>query len=633
MSKKKRTFKAEVSQLLDLVVHSLYSKKEIFLRELVSNSSDAIDRARFESLTDGAEDSTEWKIRLQPNKEARTLTISDNGVGMTMEEIEKNIGTIANSGTGRFLKNLREQGGQTNAPELIGQFGVGFYSAFMVADKVELTTKRRGANEPAIKWTSAGESGYTLEEVEREAPGTDVVLHLREGMDEYLEEYRLRGIIREYSDYISFPIVMDVTRTQPAEEEGAEPVTTIEETTLNSMKSIWKRNKDEVTEEEYKDFYQHISHDYSDPLEIIHYRAEGMSEFQALLYLPKIAPMDLFMREGHKGIHLYVRNVFITDSCKELLPTWLRFVNGVVDSSDLPLNVSREMLQDDAVIRRIRKNLVGRILNTLADLKKDKPEDFKSFMQQFGAVLKEGVHAEPERKEKILELVGFPSSNAEAEQPVTLDAYVERMPEAQSAIYYLSAETLEQARKSPLLEAFKAREYEVLFLTEPVDEWVVQSLPNFKEKPLQAIDSADLNLDSEQEKKEKEASREENKKEYAPLLERLQKQLEDHVSEVRLSDRLTDSPCCLVASQHAMSPHMERIMKAMNQEVPEVKRILEINPSHPVVEGLQQAGDQKEADSFAETAAMLYDLALIAEGSPIPDPAAFSKRISMLMTP
>jgi molecular chaperone HtpG len=633
MAKKSRKFKTEVQQLLDLVIHSLYSKKEIFLRELISNSSDAIDRAELESLTNKKlqKEQHEWKIKITADEDAKTLTISDNGIGMTADEVESNIGTIANSGTRRFLEEMQKNK-KTAAPELIGQFGVGFYASFMVADKVTVLTKRAGTDDAAILWTSKGEGNYTFEESERDEHGTDVVLYLREDMDTYLQEHEIRRIVREYSDYIGYPVVMDVTRTTKAEEEGGEDVTTVEEDTLNSMKAIWKKMRSEVSEEEYNEFYKHISHDYTDPLKVVHYRAEGVTEFQALFYIPGTAPMDLFWPDAKRGLHLYVKNVFINDDCEDLLPAHLRFVKGVVDSSDLPLNVSREMLQDDAIIRRIRKSLVSRVLKELADMKDGALEDYQTFFTHFGKVLKEGVHTDFENYDKLKELLLFASSKSEDGKPVSLRDYVDRMPEGQKEIYVLTAESLAQAMHSPHLEALARKDYEVLFFVDPIDEWVVQRLTEYDGKTLKAIDRGDLDLLDEEEKEQKRAELEEAAADYKDLLECFQKHLEEEVKEVKLSSRLTDSACCLVADEMGMNANMERIMKAMNQDVPPVKRVLELNPEHAVMPKLKALiASDAESNKLGDYADLLYDQALLTEGSAIKDPLRFSKLVSTLM--
>lgn len=631
MAKKTKKFKTEVQQLLDLVIHSLYSKKEIFLRELISNSSDAIDRAKFESITnaDLQREDSEWKIKLITNTEDRTLTITDNGIGMNAKEVEENIGTIANSGTRKFLEKLKESQA-TNNPELIGQFGVGFYASFMVADKVTVITKRAGEEGPAVKWTSKGAGSYTMEEVEKAEHGTEITLHIAEDMDEYLQEYKLRSIVKSYSDYIAFPIVMDITRTEKDEETEDEKEVVTEET-LNSMKAIWKRDKKEITEEEYNDFYKHISHDFTAPAKTIHYSAEGTTEFKALIFIPAQAPMDLYMREDSKSLQLYVKNVFISEDCQELVPEYLRFIKGVVDSSDLPLNVSREMLQDDAIVRRMRKSVVGKVLGALASMKEKTPDEYQKFYDVFGKVLKEGLHSDYENKEKLSKLVLFPSTDSN-DKPTDMQAYVDRMPESQSDIYFLTGDNLEAVRNSPHLEAFKSKGYEVLFLTDPIDEWVTQSFTEFDGKKLVAIDRGDLDLDSEEEKKDKEESREESAKQFKDLTEYIKTRFDEDLQEVRLSNRLTDSACCLVSDEHAMTANMERLMKAMNQDVPKMKRILELNAEHAVLGKMNDllAAD-KEDEKLADYADILLDQALLTEGSAIKNPTRFAQLVSGLM--
>ena len=632
MAKKSHKFKTEVQQLLDLVIHSLYSKKEIFLRELVSNASDAIDRLQFEALTNKKlhTDEAELKIKLVVDEEANTLTISDNGIGMTADEVKTNIGTIANSGTKRFLEELKESK-KTDNPELIGQFGVGFYASFMVADKVTVITKRADSDEPAVLWTSTGTGSYTIDETEKETQGTDVILHLHEDMNIYLKEYELRRIVKEYSDYISYPVVMDITRTEKAEEEGGEDVTTIEEETLNTMKAIWKKTPSDVSEEEYNEFYKHVSHDYTDPLKVIHYKAEGVTEFQALMYIPGSRPMDLFMPDAKRGLHLYVKNVLISEACEELLPSYLRFVKGVVDSSDLPLNVSREILQDDVNIKRIGKSLTSRILKELDKIKTKDFDTYLKFYEQFGTVIKEGVHTDFENYDKLKDLLLFASSKSEDARPILLKEYVERMPEAQKEIYYLTAESLIHATQSPHLEIFKSKDYEVLFLIDPIDEWVMQRLTEYDGKTLKAIDRGDIDINSEEEKEEQKTALDEAGKTYEDLLKFIKTELDEEIKEVKLSSRLTDSASCLVADDMGMNANMERIMKAMNQDMPPVKRVLELNPEHPVMPKMLSLLEGKENDQLKDYTELLYDQALLTEGSTIKDPRRFAQLVSKLM--
>jgi molecular chaperone HtpG len=640
MSTKRRKFKTEVQQLLDLVIHSLYSNKEIFLRELISNASDAIDRARFESLSDASilENDPEWKIKLTADKEAGTLTISDNGIGMGPDEIDACIGTIANSGTRQFLEQLKQEK-QALTPELIGQFGVGFYSAFMVADKVVVVTRKAGDPGSALRWESDGSGTYTVEEATREKRGTDVILHLKEDADEFLEEWRIRKIVKKFSDFVEHPVCMDIRREETERDEhgkpveGAEPTVTVTEETLNSRKAIWQRPKNEIEESDYNDFYKHISHDFTDPLETIHWTAEGHTEFRALVYIPSQAPFDLFMPENrNRGVQLYVRRVFITDNCEELVPSYFRFLRGVVDSSDLPLNVSRELLQEDRNLRLIRKNLVKKVMDTLSSMLEKNRDKYITFWRAFGPVLKEGVSTDFENREKLQDLLLFTSSTSEKDQYTTLAEYVARMPEGQKDIYYLTGESREQVAQSPHLEAFRAKGYEVLFLTDPIDEWVVQGLHTYDKKPLKSVAKGDIDLDSEDEKKAKEETRKQAEEAHKGLVGKMKELLGEKVKEVRLSRRLTESACCLVADEYGMGTHMEKIMRAMNQEVPPARRILELNPDHAVVDVLQKLFDRNPDDSqVAEFTALLYDQALLTAALPVEDPLAFARRVSNLM--
>ncbi|NMA43397.1 MAG: molecular chaperone HtpG [Oligosphaeraceae bacterium] len=635
---KKRAFKTEVQRLLDLVIHSLYSNKEIFLRELLSNASDAIDRARFESLKDESilEDDPEWKIKISVDAEKKLLTISDNGIGMNAEEVEKNIGTVANSGTKQFLEQLQENK-ESLAPELIGQFGVGFYSAFMVADKVTVLTRRAG--QEAVRWESTGDGYYTLEKAEREKRGSDIILHLKDEHAEYLEEWKIRKTVKKYSDFVEHPICMDIVREEVERDEegkeieGAERKVTVTEEVLNSRKAIWLRPKDEVSAEDYAEFYKHISHDFQDPFESIHWNVEGQAEFKALVYIPQRPGIDLFMPEQkNKGIQLYVHRVFITDNCEELLPGYLRFLRGVVDSSDLPLNVSREMLQEARALQIIRKNIVRKVLDTLAGIKEKQIERYEKFWASFGKVLKEGLHTDFENREKLQELLLFESSGTEPGKLTSLADYVKRMPEEQKDIYYLTAEDRNAAQNAPQLEIFRSKGYEVLFMTDPIDEWIVNDITSYKDKKLVSISKGEVDLDSEDEKAAKEESRKKAAEENKGLLEQLTAILSDKVKEVRFSKRLTESACCLVSDEWGMGVQMEKILKAMQQEVPTSKRILELNPEHELVGIMRQLHD-KQADhpKLAEYARLLYDQALLMAQLPIEDPLSFAKTISNLM--
>ena len=635
MSKKTKKFRTEVKELLNLVISSLYSNKDIFLRELLSNSSDAIDKARFESLSDKSilEDDSDWKIKIIPDKEAKTIKIVDNGIGMNVEDVENNIGTIAKSGTKAFMQKL-EESKDSDIPEMIGQFGVGFYSSFIIADKVEVLTRKAG--EPAsagVKWTSAGTGNYSIEEVEKADRGTEITLFLKDDTDEFLEEWKIRKIVKTYSDYIEYPVTMDVVHSEkPKDDEGkviedADAVETIEEQTLNSQKALWTRSKSDITEEEYKEFYKHISGDFGEPLETIHFNVEGNFEFNAVLFLPEKAPFDLFMNSEKKGVHLYVKRVFIMDDCKALMPEYLRFVKGVVDSADLPLNVSREILQEDKLIGKIQNNLVKKVLDTLKKMMTKDFDKYLNFYKEFGKVIKEGMHSDFANKEKLQDLMLFESSSTNAGESISLKQYVERMPSDQKEIYYITGQSRPAVENSPHLEIFKKKGYEVLFLTDPIDEWVTQSLHEYDGKAVKSIVKGDVNLD---EKDEEEAKKE--AEEFKTPLEAIQKVLDEDVKEVRFSNRLTDSPCCLVADEYAMSSNMERIMESMNQEMPKQKRIFELNKDHSVVQKvLDLAGKGEAKEDLEEYTSILYNQALLMEGSPIQDPASFAQKVTKLL--
>ena len=531
-----------------------------------------------------------------------------------------------------------KQAAAADQPELIGQFGVGFYASFMVAEQVALITRRAGDQQKATRWESIGDGSYTIEECTKETRGTDIVLTLKEDFVEYLDEWRIRSIVKKYSDFIQYPVQMTVTRTVPVtddegnEIEGGGTIEKEEVQTLNSMKAIWARPKSDVSEEEYQEFYKHVAHDFENPFRTIHFSAEGTSEFKALLYLPAKKPFDIFMAERKRGIQLYVRRVFITEKCDELLPDYLRFVRGVVDSADLPLNVSRELLQEDQQIRRIQKSLVGKVLTTLIDLKEKEYDDYVSFWQEFGPIIKEGVHLDFANREKLQDLLLFESSNSEPRNYISLKQYVERMPENQKEIYVITGEDRQTVEQSPLLEAFKKKGFDVLFLTDPVDEWVLQSLNQYDEKPLKAVDRGDVDIDTEDEKKERESKQEAAKQSYGSVLEFINSALDGKVKEVRFSKRLTDSACCLVADEYGMNANMERIMRAMNQDVPENKRVLELNADHPIVKVMSDMhGTNPDNPRLKDYAGLLYDQALLTEGSPIKDPLSFTRLISELM--
>ncbi len=615
----KKAFKAEVSEVLDLVVHSLYSKKEIFLRELISNASDAIDKAQYLGLTDKAliADSPEWAIGIVADKERLTLAISDNGIGMSAEEAERNLGTIAQSGTQAFLDAIKEQG--AGSPEMIGQFGVGFYASFMVAEEVTVESLKRGEGEQAVIWTSTGKSNYSIGPGTRSEPGTTITLKLADEHKQFLEEWELKQLVKRYSDFIAYPIrlALEGKEIDPADEP------------LNTMRALWQRNRNEIKEEDYEEFYKHLTHDFSAPLRTIHYAVEGQLEFKALLFLPEKAPFDLFMPNRKHGLQLYVRNVFIGSDFEELLPEYLRFVKGVVDSSDLPLNVSREMLQDDAVIRKIRKNLVGKILAELETLKNREREKYQTFYNAFGRVLKEGLHSDYENGDKLKELVLFSSDRGEDGKMTTLREYRDAMPSSQKEIYYLIAEGVSQAKQAPQLEVFRKREIDVLFFADPIDAWIVEQLSEYDGCKLRAIDQGDIELGDEKEQKRAKKELEGASKRFRPLTDWLLARLDDDLKSVRLSSRLVDSASCLVADEESMNPSMLRMMEAMGQEVPKQKRTLEINPDHPLVEKLLgRFEDERDSDGFAADAELLLDLALVAEGAAPRNPQEFTRALA-----
>ncbi|WP_118915407.1 molecular chaperone HtpG [Mycobacterium shigaense] len=625
-------FQAEARQLLDLMVHSVYSNKDSFLRELVSNASDALDKLRLEAFRnkDLEVDTSDLHIDIEVDRAARTLTIRDNGIGMTRDEVIGLIGTLAKSGTGELRQQLREAKNEAASEELIGQFGIGFYSSFMVADKVELLTRKAGEHD-ATRWESSGEGTYTIESVEDAPQGTAVTLHLKpedaeDELHDYTSEWKIKGLVKQYSDFIAWPIRMEVERRTPPAEEGGEEVVTIETETINSMKALWARPKEEVSDEEYKEFYKHIAHAWDDPLEVIAMKAEGTFEYQALLFIPSHAPFDLFNRDARVGVQLYVKRVFIMGDCDQLMPEYLRFVKGVVDAQDLSLNVSREILQQNRQINAIRRRLTKKVLSTIKDLQSERPEDYRTFWTQFGRVVKEGLMSDFDNQDALLRISSFASTHSE-EEATTLAEYVERMKEGQEQIFYATGETRQQLLKSPHLEAFKAKGYEVLLLTDPVDEVWVGAVTEFDGKPLQSVAKGEVDLDSGEDKSE--AEREEQEKEFADLLTWLKETLSEHVKEVRLSSRLTDSPACLITDAFGMTPALARIYQASGQAVPIGKRTLELNPSHPLVTGLRQAHqDHADDPTVAETAELLYGTALLAEGGALEDPARFAQLLA-----
>ncbi len=628
-------FQAEVKQLLDLMIHSLYSDKDIFLRELISNASDALDKARFEQLTNTESGGLgDLHIRLETDAAARTLTISDTGIGMSRDEVIKNIGTIARSGTREFLAKLDESKQQGKlSPELIGQFGVGFYSAFMVADKITLVTRRVGET-TATRWESVGDGSYSTSDAERDAPGTTITLHLKaedteHGMRDYASPNVLKNIVKHYSDFVAYPIKM---QRWTGEAKGGDEPKVLEDETLNSMKAIWDRPKSEVTEDEYKEFYKHISHDWTDPLRTIPVKMEGTIEAYALLYVPAKAAFDLYSPEMKRGLQLYVKRVFVMDECKELMPTHLRFIKGVVDAHDLSLNVSREILQKDRQIPVIRKQLVKKVLAALEELKTDHFDDYLGFWANFGPVLKEGLLSyDAQDKDKLLDLIITPSTDAPGKS-TSLAQYVSRMKEGQDAIYYLTGPTKEAAARSPLLEAFVAKGYEVLLFADPVDELWLERAPTYKDKPMQSIGRGEVKLGSEEDRKKTAESLEEQQKEYGTLLTALRVHLQEDVKEVRLSSRLTSSPACLVADEDDLTPRMQQMLTQMGHEAPKAKPILELNPTHGLITKLQSIHGASSADPrLAMYAKLLLGQAHLADSGQLPDPAAFSQTLADLM--
>lgn len=623
----KLSFQAEVKQLLDIVVHSLYSNKEIFLRELISNASDAIDKLRFEALSDPAlyEPDTNLSIRINYDSKARTLTISDNGIGMSRDEIVDNLGTIAKSGTKEFLSQLT--GDQKKDAHLIGQFGVGFYSAFIVADKVTVISRRAGfSSEHGVCWESKGDGEYTVSNVTKATNGTDVILHLKKDEEDLLNDWRLRSIITKYSDHLNVPILMP-KRTDDGKETG-------EWETVNRAEALWALPKSSVTEEQYKEFYKHIAHDFEDPLAHTHHKIEGSNiDYITLLYLPSHAPFDLWQRDTHHGLKLYVQRVFIMDQVEQFMPQYLRFVRGVLDTTALPLNISREILQDHHNIPKLRSALVRHVLDLLDRLAKDEPEKFAKFWQEFGNVLKEGPAEDFANRARIAKLLRFTTTHSDSSiQTSSLDDYIKRMKENQKKIYYISAENINAARSSPHLEIFNKNNVEVLLLTDKIDEWLVAHLPEYEGKPLQSVAKGDLQLDElnkedEATKKEEEKKEQNQQKEFNDLLSKIKVILENTVKDVRLSHRLTNSPACLVRDQDALGPQMERLLKAAGQPVTEAKPILELNPDHTIIRKLGEGVDEER---FKEWVHILYEQALLAEGSSLPDPALFVKRLNKL---
>jgi molecular chaperone HtpG len=610
-------FQSEARQLLQMVIHSIYSNTDTFLRELVSNASDALDKLRLEAFRDKdlAVDTSDLHIAIEVDKQQRTLTVRDNGVGMTRDDVVELIGTIAKSGTAEFLRKLKESQDSAGSRELIGQFGIGFYSSFMVADRVTLVTRRAGTEE-GIRWESSGESTYTIEPVEGAPQGTAVTLHLRpadaeEQLHDYTSTAKLTEIVKRYSDFITWPIRM-------AAEDGGEAET------VNSRKALWARPPSEVTDDEYTEFYKLISHDWNAPLETIRMQAEGTFEYQALLFIPSRAPLDLFMRERKRGVQLYVKRVFVMDDCAELMPEYLRFVKGVVDAQDLSLSVSREILQQDRQIHRVRRRLVKKVLGTVKTMMTDRPDAYATFWREFGGAVKEGLLDDVENRDAILEIASFDSTH-DQERQTTLQQYVERMDEGQEHIYYMTGESRATIENSPHLEAFRAKGFEVLVLTDPVDEMWVDAVTGFDGRQFQSIAKGQVDLGSDEEKK----AAEERSGDFADLLAWMTTTLSDDVKEVRLSSRLTASPACIVGDTHDLSPTLEKMYRAMGQELPQIKRVLELNPDHPLVARLKDAfGESEDRDSLSEAVELLYGMALLAEGGELTDPARFSRLLS-----
>lgn len=632
MAKETRGFQAEVKEVLDLMVHSLYSHREIFLRELISNASDALDRVRFlEAQNPDLKTSDgEKHIRLAADADAKTLTISDNGDGMTYEEVIENLGTIAHSGTKSFMAKLKEA---KDSPALIGQFGVGFYAVFMVADEVEVHTRKAGTTD-GVLWHSKGDGEYTIDSKERpEGNGTTITIKLKDLSQEdqpqdFTQEWTLRSIVRKYSDFIEWPIKMLVTKEEAERDDEGNPIegktqVTTEDVTLNSQKALWLKAPSDCSDEDYTEFYKHLTHDWNQPLANIHYKAEGTQEFSSLMFLPSQVPFDYNQRGTKYGLSLYVKRVFIMSDCEDLIPTWLRFMKGVVDSSDLPLNVSRELLQQDRQIVAIRKALVGRILKQLKTLLAKDRAKYETFWGLFGATLKEGLAED--MKDKLLDLVLFHSSHGDGW--TTLKEYSERMADKQKDIYYITGDNLTSLAGSPHLEKVKQKGYEVLYLTDPVDEWVMQYVNKYDDKAIISVAKDGVDIDTEEEKKEKEATLKTQSETFKDLMTTMQEALDEHVKEVKVTDRLVDSPCCLVSGAYDPTARMERIMKSMGQEIPTSKRVLEINPEHQVIKKLK--GMPKDAQK--DWTEILYNQALLNEGSPIKDPQKFSVQITKLM--
>jgi len=627
-------FKTEIKQLMDIIINSLYSSREVFLRELISNASDALDKLRFKAQTEPGimGDDTDLKIRIELDKDKRTLAIMDNGIGMTWDEVVENIGTIAKSGTNAFIQAVEQARKQDTlvSPELIGQFGVGFYSAFIVADRVTIITRAAGSD-TAVKWESDGHGGYTIEETEKEGRGTTVILHLKEtGEDEedFTDPWVIKDVVKRHSDFVSYPIMMKMEVDEPIPEGervldkdgkpiGPETRKVVKDEVLNSMKAIWTKSPSEVTEEEYREFYTHISHDWNEPLAWLHKKFEGVTEYHVLLYIPSVAPFDLFNPEGKFGINLYSRRVFIMDDCRELIPEYLRFVKGVIDAPDINLNVSREILQQDRLVSAIRKNVTKQILKLLEDIDEEK---YEKFYKEFAPVLKTGVHTDTANRDRIAELLRYRTTKS-GEKLISLKQYVENMKEGQEFIYYITGENLQALANSPHLELLKEKDYEVLLMTDPIDEWVVDSLPEYDGKKLKSAEKGELGI--EEEKQDDSA--------FRGIFDYMKEQLSDHVKEVRASSRLKSSLACLTGDMWDMSAYMEKILKASGQKVPENKRVLEVNISHPLMQKMEALYEKdRKSEKLADYASLVYDMAVISEGGKIDDPSRFNRLIGEL---
>lgn len=626
----KHGFQTEVKQLLHLMIHSLYSNKEIFLRELVSNASDAADKLRFKALSDNSlyGDDSELFVRISVDKDAKTITISDNGIGMTRDDVMNNLGTIAKSGTAEFFGQL--SGDQAKDSQLIGQFGVGFYSAFIVADEVTVRTRSALDNNTAgVEWRSRGEGEFEIADIEKARRGTDIVLHLKDDAEEFLDEYRLRGIINKYSEHLSIPVQMWKEPVPESEDSEGNKVEAQpgEWETVNSGKALWTRDKSEITDDEYKEFYKTVAHDFDEPLLWTHNKVEGTTEYTNLLYIPKRAPWDLWNREQQHGVKLYVKRVFIMDDAEQLMPTYLRFVRGLVDSNDLPLNVSREILQDNKITRSMRNGSTKKVLQILKKLAKDNKEEYQQFWDTFGNVLKEGPAEDHSNRERIAELLRFASThNDSAVQSVSLDDYIERMKDGQDKIFYIVADSYEAAKNNPALEIFRKKGIEVLLLSDRIDEWLMSHLTEFKEKQLQSVTRGDLDL-GELDDEENKAEQEKTEEAFKENLERFEKALGDKVKKVRVTHRLTDSPACIITDEHDMSTQMAKLMEAAGQAVPETKYIFEVNPEHALVQRMLE----KDDDTFKEWAEVLLDQATLAERGNLKDPASFVAKLNKLM--